>query len=248
MIFSAKKDNFRCHFFRAMIDLQRRNSDSSSENIPSEREVPPDVVSDESEDEQSSSDTSSNRSVSSVELSAASVQSPCSPLDIYAQGNSEIDVETGTGQDSVSRSSGVSNSDQSNYESDTSGNFGIEDFAKDWSLIQMGHHCSNQVADAFFKYAVLNCEKIKQLKDDNKGKIPDLSHLRRRLNLQFVPGVKMDFKFYDRNLPTEERATHPVEIFNVDSKPNRRYPMDKYDLIYQVSKVEVIICIREPYK
>lgn len=115
----------------------------------------------------------------------------------------------------------------------------ILDLAKKWMIVQAGNVCSNRVADMFFRLAVDNCEDIQRLKSENKGKIPQLIHLRRIINERLVQGIFMDFKYHDLNLPEEDREENVVHVMNVKGQPMSKYPSDKYELISQVTKVDV---------
>ena len=233
-------------FCRDQLLLQRQNSDSSSDDIPSENdllqeEVPllnPEVPEENEQDISSESINANAAEITNDTDQSESSNGPDVPESLDIRDIPEhINSSPESNLSSVEMTDGGNSNASSTSESS---NFTLEDFAKDWSLIQMGHHCSNAVAEAFFKFAFEKCELISELKKENGGKIPCLSHLRRKLNEEHVHGIKMDFLFYDLSLCEEERSNNGIHVMNVDVKPQKRYPCDKYLLIYQVAKIEVI--------
>lgn len=55
-----------------------------------------------------------------------------------------------------------------------------------------------------------------------------------------VQDILMDFKYQDLSIPEHEREEKAIHVFNVIRQSMKDYPVDKYRLIYQVTKVSVI--------
>lgn len=230
---------------------ERHNSESTSDEIQSEKEVPsPPVVDDViSEDSSSSTLTRSDRTTLSNRVSLED-RHVLHRTTEYVTSNGHIeepgpspgpfnlshDLEEMVTSDR-SASADVSSLDEGTVPPSPEKKLSVEELAKDWLMIQIGHNCSNAVAEKFFHYAVVNCERIKELRD--AGELNGLRSLRKKFNHDNVAGVKMDFKYQDKSLSLEERSLNEIDIFNVDAIPRLEYPSDKYNLIYQVAKIEV---------
>lgn len=115
----------------------------------------------------------------------------------------------------------------------------LQDLATKWMHCQNGSKCSNRVADRFFKLAVEFSGDIERIKLRKGGKIPSLTHLRKSINKHLTKEILIDYKFHDLSLPKEEREENAVYVVNSSTFPKKKYPSDKYELIYQVTKVYV---------
>ena len=113
----------------------------------------------------------------------------------------------------------------------------IQNLARQWMLCQIGNNCSNAVADNFFKFAIDNSNIFMRMKES--GKQTSLNHLRRKVVHQDIPGITNDFRYHDLSLPEEERHENEILVANVSVQPMKRYPPDRYELIGQVTKIDV---------
>lgn len=114
----------------------------------------------------------------------------------------------------------------------------IKELAREWMMLQIGNNCSNQVADNFFRFAMQNSHVFQRLKEEH-GKEPSLKHLRKKIVKEDIPGILQDFRYWDLSLPEEEREANEIFVQNVESQPTKRYPPDRYELVGQVTKVDV---------
>ena len=114
----------------------------------------------------------------------------------------------------------------------------FESLARKWMICQIGNNCSNQVSDRFFKFALDHSHDFERLK--REGKTPSLTHMRKKIVKKDIPGIKNDFRYQDLSLPEEEREDNEVYIQDVEAQPMKRFPPDQYELIGQVTRIEVI--------
>jgi len=108
----------------------------------------------------------------------------------------------------------------------------LEAVVRGWCLEQMGHNCSNLVANAFFKFAWDNAPMLYRLQTEME-KMPLMQNLRRKVLSDHLPPIKMDFVFVDRATGLD------VDVYNLDAFPRARYPAALFDLKYQMTRVEV---------
>lgn len=143
-------------------------------------------------------------------------------------------------QESVIEPSSSGNEDEGAQDV-TEENLSVYDIAVRWLLCQNGNHCSNRVADNFFRLATDLSKDFERLKSE--GSIPTMTHLRKVINDNLIDGILMDFKYHNLSLPEEDREANATYVMNVTSQPRKEYPPDKFQLIWQVTKVNVSIFV-----
>jgi hypothetical protein len=110
------------------------------------------------------------------------------------------------------------------------------DLAREWYLIQIGRNCSNQVANEYFDFAWKYAHVFIELKRQLKGKKVTMKDLREKVVKEYTPGILSDYVFEDLNLPEEERKERQVYVYNQKSFPRKEYPLERYELVSQITK------------
>ena len=113
----------------------------------------------------------------------------------------------------------------------------LDVYVRDMCLEQMGRNCSDAMANFFFDYAWKNAAKLFRLKMEREQRDlpdPNIATLRRKIMSSSVPPIKMDFIFIDKTTGQEEK------VYNKESFPRSAYPPDKYELVHQCTRVQVM--------
>ena len=113
----------------------------------------------------------------------------------------------------------------------------LDVYVRDMCLEQMGRNCSDAMANFFFNYAWKNAAKLFRLKMEREQRDlpdPNIATLRRKIMSSCVPPIKMDFIFIDKTTGQEEK------VYNKESFPRSAYPPDKYELVHQCTRVQVM--------
>lgn len=108
------------------------------------------------------------------------------------------------------------------------------DLVREWLLIQLGHNCSTAVCDAFFDFAWDHAEVFVRLKMETANSRATTRQLREKVMNKNIPDVFMDFVFQEKNNPNDD-----IHIMNCRTFPKRQYPPDQYNLISQMTRVNV---------
>ena len=54
-----------------------------------------------------------------------------------------------------------------------------------------------------------------------------------------APGLKMDFVFNDLSTPAGDGVVREVHVNDCDKFPKKRFPVDKFELVSQVTRMKV---------
>ena len=127
--------------------------------------------------------------------------------------------------------------DTDNHTDNSEDGMGVKDLAREWYLLQLGRVCSNEVSSDHWDFAWKHCDVISELKRNMNGKFKQFPELRKKVLKECAPRLKMDYIFKDKRLPDDsEDYTY---VFNRDSFPRTEYSFDKYQLIAQITHIEV---------
>ena len=109
--------------------------------------------------------------------------------------------------------------------------------SKEWLTTEVHHRVSKTASDAFWALAKKWFHKLFTVKKIQKvtRKTPDFVHIRRRLYLDYVPPIKMDLGY--RNKEIGEISV----LENTLVTPKSQFPRHQFDKIFEIGHVEVII-------
>ena len=119
----------------------------------------------------------------------------------------------------------------------------LMELAREWILTHLGRNCSNSVADDFFQFALDHSETFVRCQKELDGRRNVMPDLRRKVMKENLPPMKMDFIFKDKGLPPEEQDENFVHAYDCETFPKKKFPVDRYELLSQVTRVKVCIQI-----
>ena len=115
----------------------------------------------------------------------------------------------------------------------------IGDLAREWILLQLGKVCSNEISDAYFSMAWDMCEVFMRCKQALKKK-PLLKSMRRKIIADNVPGIKLDYIIRDKaRHEAGDNEESLIYLYNQSKFPLKRYPSSKYEVLNQITRVDV---------
>ena len=109
----------------------------------------------------------------------------------------------------------------------------VEEFVKEWLLVELTHNVSKTATDTFWRLAL---KYIPQLQDyiTQGNKILQFQQLRKKLYSTYAPDVSMCVTFQNHTT----HATH--ELQNIISIPKTRFPQNEFKRLLETAKVKVI--------
>lgn len=111
----------------------------------------------------------------------------------------------------------------------------LKHLSKQWIDTEISHRVSKTASDAFWKLGKKWFHKLFQTKAAQgvRRKTPDFTQIRRRLYIEYVPPIKMDICYEDR----ENGALSIIQDTLVT--PKSQFPPHRFTKVWEIGKVEV---------
>ena len=110
----------------------------------------------------------------------------------------------------------------------------LEEFSRQWMLIELDHDVSNVAANCYWKLATTFLQKFFEARtsENISKKIPQFNHIRRTLHKEHVPPISLEIGY--RNKESSE-----ITVVNDTVTPRSRFQPDVYEKIYEIASIKV---------
>lgn len=111
----------------------------------------------------------------------------------------------------------------------------LEHLSREWIQLEINHEVSKTASNAFWDLAKLWFHRLFRAKEIQKvkKKTPTFEHIRKTLHDKYVPPIKMEFSYKDRE------TGEVIITENLSKNPNSQFPVQQYKKLWETAHVEV---------
>ena len=109
----------------------------------------------------------------------------------------------------------------------------LDNIKKQWLLTEISHHISKEASNSLWDIANAKFHELYVAKGNISRKIPKFGHLRKKLYIDNVPKIKMEFAY-------ECKETGEITIIEeAETTPLSRFPRSTHRRLYEIASVDV---------